>query len=179
MKDILLKLMFSILKNYMNFIINYHFYQKKRKFVDNLHDKTEYVIHIRSLNQALNRGLTLKKVTRVIKFNQKTWLKPYIDTNTELRQKAKNNFEKELFKLMNNTVLGKNMENVRKHRNIKFVKTERRRNYLVSEPNYHTKQVFTENLLAIAMRKIQILMKKPVYLGLSILGLRKTAMYEF
>ena len=103
-----------------------------------MHDKTDYVIHIRSLNQALNRGLTLKKVTRVIKFNQKTWLKPYIDTNTELRQKAKNNFEKELFKLMNNTVLGKNMENVRKHRNIKFVKTERRRNYLVSEPNYHT-----------------------------------------
>ena len=179
MKDILLKLMFSILKNYMNFIINYHFYQKKRKFVANLHDKTDYVIHIRSLNQALNRGLTLKKVTRVIKFNQKTWLKPYIDINTELRRKAKNNFEKELFKLMNNTVLGKNMENVRKHRNIKFVKTERRRNYLVSEPNYHTTQVFTENLLAIAMRKIQILMKKPVYLGLSILGLRKTAMYEF
>ena len=113
--------------------------EKVEKLVANLHDKTEYVIHIRSLNQALNRGLTLKKVTRVIKFNQKTWLKPYIDTNTEIRQKAKNNFEKELFKLMNNTVLGKNMENVRKHRNIKFVKTERRRNYLVSEPNYHTK----------------------------------------
>ena len=112
--------------------------EKVEKLVANLHDKTEYFIHIRSLNQALNRGLTLKKVTRVIKFNQKTWLKPYIDTNTELRQKAKNSFEKELFKLMNNTVLGKNMENVRKHRNIKFVKTERRRNYLVSEPNYHT-----------------------------------------
>ena len=112
--------------------------EKVEKLVANLDDKTEYFIHIRSLNQALNRGLTLKKVTRVIKFNQETWLKPYIDTNTELRQKSKNNFEKELFKLMNNTVLGKNMENVRKHRNIKFVKTERRRNYLVSEPNYHT-----------------------------------------
>ena len=99
--------------------------------------------------------------------------------NTKLRQKAKNNFEKDFFKLMNNAVFGKTMENVRKHRNIKLVTTERRRNYLVSEPNYHTTKFFTENLLAIEMRKTQILMNKPVYLGLSILDLSKTVMYEF
>ena len=80
---------------------------------------------------------------------------------------------------MNNAVLGKVIENVRQHRNIKLVITERRRNYLVSEPNYHTTKFFTENLLAIEMRKTRILMNKPVYLGLSILDLSKTVMYEF
>ena len=115
----------------------------------------------------------MKKVHRVIKFNQNAWLKPCIDKNTKLRQKAKNNFEKDFFKLMNNAVFGKTMENVRKHRNTKLVTTERRRNYLISEPNYHTAKFFTENVLAIEMRKTQILMNKSVYLGLSILDLRK------
>ena len=102
-----------------------------------------------------------------------------IDINTKLRQKAKNNFEEDFFKLMNNAVFGKTVENVKKHRNIKLVTTEKRRNYLVSEPNCHTAKLFTENLLAIEMIKIQILMNKPVYLGLSILDLSKTVMYQF
>ena len=102
--------------------------------VANLYDKTEYVIHIRNLKQALNHGLILKKVHRVIKFNQKAWLKPYIDMNAKIRQKAKSNFEKDFFKFMNNAVFGKTMENMRKHRNIKLLTTESRRNYLVSEP---------------------------------------------
>ena len=117
----------------------------------------------------------MRKVHRVIRFNQKAWLKPYIDINTKLRQKAKNNLEKDL---MYNAVFGKIMENVRKHRNIKLVTTKRRRNYLVSEPNYHT-NFFTENLLAIELRKTQILINKPVYLGLSVLDLSKTVKYEF
>ena len=99
--------------------------------------------------------------------------------NTELRQKAKNNFEKDLFKVINNAVFGKTMDNVRKHRDIKLVTIKRRRNYLESEQNYHTIKFFTENLLTIEMRKTQILMNKPVYLGLSILDLCKTVMYEF
>ena len=100
-----------------------------------LHDKTEYVIYIKNLKQALNHGLVLEKVHRVIKFNQNIWQKAYIDMNTELRKKAKNDFEKYFFKLMNNA---KTMENMRKHRDIKLVTTERRRNYLVSEPNFFT-----------------------------------------
>ena len=99
--------------------------------------------------------------------------------NTEPRQKVKNNFEKDLFKLMNNAVSEKAMGNVRKHRNIKLVTTERRRTYLVSKPNYHAAKFFTENLLAIEIKQTQILMNKPVYLGLSILDLSKTVMYEF
>ena len=86
----------------------------------NLHDKTEYVIRIRNLKQELNHGLVLKNVHWVLKSNQKAWLKPYIDMNTKLRQKAKNNFEKNFFKGINNAVFAKTMENVRKHRNIKF-----------------------------------------------------------
>ena len=89
--------------------------------------------------------------------------------NTGLRKKTKNDFEKDFFKLMNNAVSGKTMENIRKHRDIKLVATERRRNYLVLEPNYHAKKFFTENLLAIEMKKTVILMNKPVHLGLSIL----------
>ena len=95
--------------------------------------------------------------------------------NTELRQKAKNNFQKDFFKLINNAVFGKAMENV----DIKLVTTERRRNYLVPEPNYYTTKFFTENLLAIEMKKTEITMKKPVYSRLSILDLSKTVMYEF
>ena len=87
--------------------------------------------------------------------------------NIKLRKKAKNNFENDFFKLMKNAVFGKTLENVRKNRNIKLVTTERRRNYLVSETNYHIK-FFTENELAIEMSKTQILMNNPVYFGLSI-----------
>ena len=137
------------------------------------------VVHIRSLKQALNHGLILKKVHRVIQFNQEAWLKPYIDMNTELRKQAKNDFEKDFYKLMNNAVFGKTMENVRKHGDIKLVTTDKRRNQLVSEPNYHTTKWFSEKLLEIEMKNTKVKMNKPIYLGLSILEISKTLMYEF
>ena len=99
--------------------------------------------------------------------------------NTELRKRAKNYFEKNFFKLMNNSVFGKTMENVRKHRDIKLVITDKRRNQLVSEPNYHTTRWFPENILAIEMKKTKVKMNKPVYLGLSILEVSKTLICEF
>ena len=105
----------------------------------------------------------------MIKSTQKAWLKPYIDMNTELRQKQKMPQKNIFFKLMKNAVFGKAMENVREHRDITLATTERRRNYLVSEPNYRTTKSFTEHLLAIEMNKTEILMNKPVYLGLPIL----------
>ena len=111
---------------------------KCKKLVCNLFNKKKYVIHVNSLKQALNHGLKLKKIHRVIEFNQKEWLKPYIDMNTELRKAAKNDLEKDLFKLMNNSVFGKTMENIRKHRDIKLVTTDKKRSKLLSEPNYHS-----------------------------------------
>ena len=105
------------------------------------------------LKQPLNLGLVFKKVHRVIQFNQMDWLKPYIDMNTKLRKEAKNDFKKDFFKLMNNSVFGKTMENVRKRRDIKLVTTDEESNKLVSEPNYHTTKHFSENFLVIEMEK--------------------------
>ena len=105
----------------------------------------------------------MKKTHRKVEFNQNDWLKPCIFMNIKLRQKRKNNLEKDIFKLMKNSVLGKTMENVRKDKDKKLVTTERRRDYLVSEPNYHTTKLFTENLLAIELKKTEILINKPVY----------------
>ena len=116
------------------------------KLVTTLSDKEKQVVHISALKQALNHGLKFKKVHRIIMFKQKTWLKLYIMMNTDKRKEAKNESDKEFFKLMNNSVFGKTMENVRNHRDIKLVTTNERRKDLVSRPNYHTSKCFSENL---------------------------------
>ena len=152
---------------------------KCNKLVCNLFNKKKYVVHINALKQALNHGLKLKKIHRVIEFNQEAWLKPYINMNTELRKVAKNDFEKDLFKLMNNSVFGKTMESIRKYRDIKLVTTDKKRSKLVSEPNYHTINLISEDLSIIEMKKTKVKMNKPIYLGLSILEISKILMYEF
>ena len=166
--------MFIILKNYMNFIKFYHFYlrglflfRNLEKVVANLPDKSEYIIHIRHLNQALNHGLVLKKVHRVIKFDQNAWIKAYIDMKTDLRKVAKYNLEKYFFKLMNHAIFGKTTGNVKKHRDVKLVSREKTRNYLVSEPNYLTTNFFYRTFfLVLEMKRTHIIMNKPAYLGL-------------
>ena len=150
-----------------------------KKLVCNLNDKKKYIVHINVLKQALDHGLKLRKVHRVIEFDQEAWLKEYIDVNTELRKKATNDFEKDFFKLMNNAVFGKTMENVRKHRDIKLVKTDKKRNKLASEPNFHTMKLIDNNLAITEMRKVKVKMNKPIYLGLSILDISKITMYKF
>ena len=99
--------------------------------------------------------------------------------NTKLRIEEKNDFEKDVFKLMNNSVFRKSMKNVRKHRDIKLVITDKRRNHLASEPNYHTPKYFSESLTTIEMKKTKVKMNKPIYLGMSILDVTKTLMYKF
>ena len=105
---------------------------------------------------------------RVVQFNQKDWLKPDIDMNTKLRKEAKNDFEKNFFKLMNNSVCGKTMENVKNHRNIKLVTSEKRRKRLVSEPNYHLCKKCSDHLMAMEMKNKRVKMTKPLYLDMSI-----------
>ena len=99
--------------------------------------------------------------------------------NTELRKLGKNDFENDLFKLMNNSVFGKTMEHIRKHRDIKLVTTDKKRSKLVSEPNYHTMNYISEDLSIIEMKRTKVKMNKPMYLGLSILKISKLLMYEF
>ena len=127
----------------------------------------------------MNHGLIFKKVHRVIQFNQEVWLKSSIEMNTKLIIKAKNGFEKDFFELINNSVFGKTMENVRKHRDIRLVTTDKIRNQLVPEPNYHKTKWFSEDFLAIEMKQTIIKRNEPVYLGLSILDTSKTLIYEF
>ena len=129
----------------MIFIVIFHFYPKEKiyiynKLVCNIYDKERHIVCIEALKQALNHELILTKVA-------------YIEMNTKIRMEAKNDFEKDFFKLMNYAVFGKTMENVKNHRNIKLVTTDKRRNQLVSEPNYHTINEFSEEFAAIEMKR--------------------------
>ena len=139
----------------------------------------DFIIHIRALKQPINHGLELTRVHRIIEFDQESWLKPYIDMNNKLRKHAKNDFEKDFSKLMNNSVFGKTMENVRNHRDIKIVTTDKQRSILASQPNYHSTKYISKDLLIMEMKKTEVKMNKPIYLGQAILDLSKTLMYEF
>ena len=148
------------------------------KLIPNLYDKKRYVIHIRALDQALKHGLVLERIHKAIEFKQSAWMKEYIDLNTKLRTAATNE-EKDFYKLMNNSVFGKTMENIRKHRNIKLVTNREAYLKLVMKPNFKSGVQFGENLIGCEMGKIKVIMNKPVYLGQAILDLSKIVMYEF
>ena len=153
---------------------------KVSKLVGTIEDKEKYIVHISALKQALNNGLKLKKIHRIIQFDQKAWLKPYIEMNTKIRAGAKNDFEKEFFKLMNSSVFGKPWtiyEII--ERDIRLATNDKQRNKLVLEPNYHTTKYISENLLIIEMKKTEVYMNKPIYLCQAVLDISKTRMYEF
>ena len=149
------------------------------KLIPNLRDKKKYVLHYKNLIQCLKQGMKLKRIYRGIKFVESEWMKPYIDMNTELRTKAKNNFEKDHYKLMNNSVFGKTMENIRNRENVKLVNNEEKARKLIAKPNYRSCKIFSENLISVHMKKTSLVMNKPVYLGACILDLSKTIMYDF
>ena len=133
--------------------------------VPNLEDKKGYVVHIKALNQALRHGLKLKKVHGVIEFQKSKWMKAYIMLNTRLRKDAKNEFEKDFFKLMNNSVFGKTMENIRNHKDMKLVTSDKKYLKYVMKPNFKDGFPLSKHSFAVEMGKTEIKMNKPVYLG--------------
>ena len=148
------------------------------KLVPNLHDKKKYVIHVKALKQALHHGLVLGRIHRVIQFKQSAWMKEYINFNTRLRMVAKNDFEKDFYKLMNNSVFGKTMENIKRHRDIKLVNNKEDYLKQVMKPNFKGGTLMGADLMSCEMGKVKVKMNKPVYLGQAILDLSKTIMYE-
>ena len=152
---------------------------KVEKLIPNLRNKTKYVIHYKNLIHCLKAGMKLTKIHRGIKFIESEWMKPYIEKNTNLRTKAKNNFEKDFYKLMNNSVFGKTMENIRNRVDVKLVNTEEKFIKLVAKSNFRSRKIFSENLISVHMKKTSLTMNKPVYLGMCILDLSKTIMFDF
>ena len=149
------------------------------KLIPTLSNKEKYVLHYRNLQLYLDLGLKVSKVHRVLEFDQSPWLKQYIDYNTEKRKNAKNDFEKDFFKLMNNSVFGKTMENIRKRVDVRLVTDEKKLLKLTSKPTYVSSKIFNENLVAVHKIKETLTLNRPAYVGMSILDLSKTLMYKF
>ena len=149
------------------------------KLICHFKPRTNYVLHYKNLKQYLNMGLKLKSINRAISFEQSPWMEPYIRKNTELRKTAANSFEKDFFKLMNNSVFGKTIENIRKRQNIKLVDNRKMALKLSKRPNFERVTIFDKNLIAAHMKKTEVYFNKPVYVGQAILDLSKTLMFDF
>jgi hypothetical protein len=158
---------------------------KLNKLILDLHNKRNYIIHHRNLIQCLENGLILKKVHRVLTFKQSAWLKPYIEHNTKMRQMSKNEFEKDFYKLMNNACFGKTMESVDKRINVKLVTNLKNRGNkrgcesLISRANFHSISIFSENLSAIQLKKLNVFYNKPIVVGFTVLELSKWLLYDY
>ena len=149
------------------------------KLVPNLYNKTKYVIHYVNLKQYMRLGVRLLRIHRGIEFRQSFWLKKYISLNTEKRKQARNAFEKDFFKLLNNSIFGKTMENVRGRTNLELVHEERRLKKITAKPNFNRVHIFNEDLTAAHCLSTKIELNKPIYVGFAILDLSKTLMYDF
>ena len=149
------------------------------KLICHFKPRKNYVVHYRTLRQCLELGMRITAVHRGISFYQSPWMEPYIRKNTELRMRASNNFEKDFFKLMNNSVFGKTIENIRKRQNIHLIDNRKQALKLTSRPNFDRCTIFDRNLIAVHMKKTEVYFDKAVYVGQAILHLSKTLMFNF
>ena len=149
------------------------------KLIPNLHNKTRYILHYKNLKLYLDLGMKLTKVHRVLTFQQSPWLKEYIDFNTEKRKQAANDFEKDFFKLLNNAVFGKTMENLHNRVNIELVTTEKRLRKLTKAPSFDHFRIFTPEIAGVNLKKTTLYLNRPIYAGFTILELSKVLMFDF
>ena len=149
------------------------------KLLTTLNDKESYVLHQRNLRQYLSAGLRVRKIQWILKFKQSHWLNKYIDFNTKRRTEAKTDFEKDFYKLMNNAVFGKTMENARNWQNIRLATSWKQASKFINRLSFEWAEVFSENFCAIHLKKESIEMDKPIYIGTSILDLSKSLMYDY
>ena len=149
------------------------------KLIADLHDKTKYVVHYRNLKLYTRLGLKVTKVHRVVEFEQSNWLSKYIELNTNMRKEARNSFEKDFFKLMNNSVFGKTMENTRNRIDMSLVSDPDRLVKLTKLPRFQRTQIINDNLVSVKCLTTSVILNKPIYIGFCILDLSKTLMYEF
>ena len=149
------------------------------KLISHFKPRKNYVVHYRILRQYLELGMKITAVHRGISFYQSSWMEPYIRKNTELRQQAIHKSDKDFFKLMNNSVFGKTIENIRKRQNIFLVDNRKRAKRLANRPDFERATIFDKNLIAIHMKKTEIYFNKPVYVGQAILDLSKLLMFDF
>ena len=153
--------------------------EKTSKLILNLNGKSKYLVHIRTLQFYLKHGLRLKKIHRAKKFEQKEILKPNIEFTTEKRKNARNDFEKDIFKLLNNAVVGKTMESKRKHLHFEIVSDEKRLMKCVNIPSFKHSHIINENLVGVEKQKPKLKLDKPIFIGIGILDLSKQLMYFF
>ena len=149
------------------------------KLICSFKPKRHYVVHYKNLKQYLEEGMILKKVHRGMKYYRSPWMEPYIRKNTDLRKSASNAFEKDFFKLMNNSVFGKRIENIRKRQNVVLVDNKQLANKLSSKPNFERVTIFDENLVACHMKKTEVYFNKPIFVRQAILDISKTLMFDF
>ena len=152
---------------------------RNKKLTPNLRDKDKYILHYRNLKFYLKMKMKIKRVHRILAFDQSPWLKSYIDFNTAKRAEAKSEFEKSFFKLLNNSVFGKTCENIRNHRKLDFIGTEKRAEKFAAQPTFRNYHLFHENLIAIERYKTSIYFDRPIYTGFSVLDISKILMFDF
>jgi len=154
---------------------------KSEKLGLTLKDKSKYIVHYRNLQLYLKQGMRLKKVHWVLEFDQERWMEPYIRMNTEFRKEAKSDFKTNFYKLMNNSVFGKTMENLRNRVDVKIVRSweTNKIRRLVASPSYASHEIFGNDMGGIHMYKTQLYVYKPIYTGMTILENSKILMYDF
>ena len=152
-----------------------------KKLVPNLRNKDRYVLYYRNLQLYRSLSMRLTQVHRALRFDQSPWMEPYIRMYTELRKKAASDFEKDLYKLMNNSVFEKTMENLRKRVDMKLVRSHEKDKLrrLIASPAFPRANIYDDDLAAIQVHKSNLLLNRPVYVGMSILDLSKHLIYDF